>query len=447
MPDVYVRLREAGLEDGEPIPADGTVALSPVHVVDPDAWVTAAATVLHVRDGVAAPVSVSAGRWRVLARSRSWERSWVLDLEDGDTPVNLVSLTPVDPSTPLPWAPTVADLEEIREARQDLVGQVETAMALAELAADLRAYPLMSQSRGDGTATISGWLSSRNEGEGTVSIRSMPTPADPADHWSVNPLAAMQGRRVTALRVVHGRLYSGFGDWSANGDRVGVVSHDLGTGEARVDFFPVESEAVEAFVGGRDGRSIYVPHTDGNKNYWAGCGYASYERVNGDWRWENTILPGQAIHVFDMVETDEGLWACGSAVPADQSGGTSALWFRPNGGEWVVRYKGVEDHGTKGNHSRFYHLATDGHAVRVQDRSLVVDGLEVTADSVTHIPRITGEHAFVDGEWIELTGSQRVIDGVVYDIPPGLGRGVAWTVHDGYIYSASGFGGIDRREF
>lgn len=129
MPDVYVRLREAGLEDGEPIPADGTVTLSPVHVVDPDAWVTAAATVLHVRDGVAAPASVSTGRWRVTARSRSWERSWVLDLEDGDTPVNLVSLTPVDPSTPLPWAPTLADLEEIRATRESIPEIIAEAVA------------------------------------------------------------------------------------------------------------------------------------------------------------------------------------------------------------------------------------------------------------------------------------------------------------------------------
>ena len=129
MPDVYVRLREAGLEDGEPIPADGTVTLSPVHVVDPDAWVTAAATVLHVRDGEAAPVSVSAGRWRVTARSRSWERSWVLDLEDSDAPVNLVSLTPVDPSTPLPWLPTESDLAFIRETRERIPDLIEAAVA------------------------------------------------------------------------------------------------------------------------------------------------------------------------------------------------------------------------------------------------------------------------------------------------------------------------------
>ena len=130
MPDVYVRLREAGLEeDGEPIPADGTVTLSPVRVVDPDAWVTAAATVLHVRDGVAAPVSVSAGRWRVTARSRSWERSWVLDLEDGDTPVNLVSLVPVDPATPAPWLPTEGDLLFIRETRERIPELIEEAVA------------------------------------------------------------------------------------------------------------------------------------------------------------------------------------------------------------------------------------------------------------------------------------------------------------------------------
>ena len=129
MPDVHVRLREAGLEDGEPIPADGTVTLSPIHVVDTDAWVTAAATVLHVRDGVAAPVSVSAGRWRVTARSRSWERSWVLDLEDGDTPVNLVTLVPVDPATPVPWLPTEADLVFIRETRERIPELIEAAVA------------------------------------------------------------------------------------------------------------------------------------------------------------------------------------------------------------------------------------------------------------------------------------------------------------------------------
>ena len=130
MPDVYVRLREAGLEeDGEPIPADGTVTLSPIHVVDTDAWVTAAATVLHVRDGAAAPVSVSAGRWRVTARSRSWERSWVLDLEASDTPVNLVTLAPVDPATPVPWLPTEADLLFVRETRERIPEIIAEAVA------------------------------------------------------------------------------------------------------------------------------------------------------------------------------------------------------------------------------------------------------------------------------------------------------------------------------
>ena len=129
MPDVYVRLREAGLEDGEPIPADGTVTLSPVHVVDPDAWVTAAATVLHVRDGVAAPVSVSTGRWRVTARSRSWERSWELDIVESAEPVNLVTLVPVDPATPVPWLPTESDLVFIRETRERIPDLIEAVVA------------------------------------------------------------------------------------------------------------------------------------------------------------------------------------------------------------------------------------------------------------------------------------------------------------------------------
>lgn len=125
MPDVYVRLREGGLNDGEPIPANGTVTLTPVRVVDPEALVTNATTVLRVAAGEADPVSVSAGRWRVDARSRSWQKSWTVDLEDDAGPVNLALLVPVDPASPLPWMPTEADMAEVREARQELRDAIE----------------------------------------------------------------------------------------------------------------------------------------------------------------------------------------------------------------------------------------------------------------------------------------------------------------------------------
>lgn len=262
--------------------------------------------------------------------------------------------------------------------------------------------------------------------------------------FSVNPLAEAQGRRVTSLDIIGGKIYSGFGDWNLNGDTVGVVSHDLASGEAFVEYSPVDSEALERYVEGPDG-SIYAPHIDGNGNYWAGCGYATNE--SGEW--EDIILPGQAIHVFDICFTDEGMWACGSAIPEDQDGGTSALWFKPYGGEWRnPPYKGNEDHGGKGSYSRFYYLATDGHSVRVQDRGLPAPGLEVTANSVKELPRISSslKHVFVNGEWTTMSTSQRLIDGEVVSMTiPGVNTSV-WIVHNNYVYyTRTNDGAIYRR--
>lgn len=129
MPDVYVRLREGGVEGGVPIPADGRVRLTPVLVPDPDAWVTSAPTVLSVVGGVAAPVAVSPGRWRVDVVSESWARRWELDVVESAEPVNLVTLVPVDPATPVPWLPTETDLAFIRETRERIPDLIEAAVA------------------------------------------------------------------------------------------------------------------------------------------------------------------------------------------------------------------------------------------------------------------------------------------------------------------------------
>ena len=129
MPDVYVRLREGGVEGGVPIPADGRVRLTPVLVPDSEAWVTSAPTILDVVDGAAEPVAVSPGRWRVDVVSESWARRWELDIVESAEPVNLVTLVPVDPATPVPWLPTESDLAFIRETRERIPELIEAAVA------------------------------------------------------------------------------------------------------------------------------------------------------------------------------------------------------------------------------------------------------------------------------------------------------------------------------
>lgn len=137
---VFVRLREGGEAGGIPVPADGSVRLTPVSVPDAEAWVTTAPTVLTVVGGSAEPVEVSPGRWRVDAWSVSWARTWTLDLVDAAEPVNLATLTPVDGSAPIPWAPTESDLLEIRGIAAEL--------------RDLAENPVTVFTDGDGTYSL-----------------------------------------------------------------------------------------------------------------------------------------------------------------------------------------------------------------------------------------------------------------------------------------------------
>ena len=199
----------------------------------------------------------------------------------------------------------------------------------------------------------------------------------------MNTLAAQQGRPITALSLVGDWIYSGFGDWSANGDHTAVVRHHLETGEEEILFerdgtfeTGLYTEAVEN-VHGFDG-ALYVPHVDG-LGYWEGCGYATNE--GGEWH--NVRLPGQALHVFQMAQTPEGMWACGSRITPDQSNAVAALWFRPTGAgedEWVHRL----DAATPSASSRFWIMHVDGSEVTVSDHAgHYAEWIYITATATT----------------------------------------------------------------
>ena len=192
--------------------------------------------------------------------------------------------------------------------------------------------------------------------------------------WSVNPLALMAGRSITSLwhDPVDNMIYSGYGDWTANGDEIGVVRHRVSTGDAEVVYFPENgqseyqptfrrrgawTEAIETFF--RFGDAIYIPHTDG-AGYWEGCGYITNE--GGEWH--EVSLPGQCLHLFAMAQTSEGLWAAGSAIYASQSDAGATLWFRPTGGDWIIRHEA----NAKGmGFSRFYQMRVADDRVWVHD--------------------------------------------------------------------------------
>ena len=238
--------------------------------------------------------------------------------------------------------------------------------------------------------------------KGLVVVHNSAPPGAPA--WSVNPLALMAGRSISTLWYdsVDGMIYSGYGDWSGNGDEIGVVRHRVSTGDAEIVYFPENgqseyqpnfqrrgawTEAIETFY--RFGDAIYIPHTDG-AGYWEGCGYITNE--GGEWH--EVSLPGQAIHVFDMAQTSEGMWAVGSAIYASQADAGATLWFRPTGGDWTIRYQAD----TEGmGFSRFYQIRVEDDRAWVHDsitmgvtRGRVVYGFNA-ADMETRDVR-SGEH-------------------------------------------------------
>lgn len=199
----------------------------------------------------------------------------------------------------------------------------------------------------------------------------------PPGVWSTNPLAARQGRYISSLYydTATNRIYSGYGDWTANGDEIGIVSHDLSTGTARIEYFPEKgkstirpefgraglyTEAIEKFYRDPIDGVMYVPHTDG-AGFWDGCGYASDE--GGVWK-EHT-LSGQAIHVFDVARTSQGLWMCGSSITPDQKYAGAALWFRPSGGEWYMAYQESINPNDYDDNARYYSITV------IEDRAWV----------------------------------------------------------------------------
>ena len=208
--------------------------------------------------------------------------------------------------------------------------------------------------------------------KGLVVVHNSAPPGAPA--WSTNPLALMAGRSISSLWYdsVDGMIYSGYGDWNSNSDEVGVVRHRVSTGDAEIVYFPENgqseyqpdfrrrgawTEAIETFY--RFGDAIYIPHTDG-AGYWEGCGYITNE--GGEWH--EVSLPGQALHVFDMAQTSEGMWAVGSAIYASQADAGATLWFRPTGGDWTIRYQAD----TKGmGFSRFYQIRVEDDRAWVHD--------------------------------------------------------------------------------
>lgn len=102
-----------------PIPATCDLTVKPLIVQSGDVIVDERPHVLHVEEGVLR----GSGEWFIPGRyavtpDSGVARGFVVDIPAGHTeeaPFNLAEAAPVDPATPLPWAPTAEDLLLVKE--------------------------------------------------------------------------------------------------------------------------------------------------------------------------------------------------------------------------------------------------------------------------------------------------------------------------------------------
>lgn len=356
----------------------------------------AGSIVTPIEDGVIAPVELVPGIWNVRVMP-STGACWRYTIEvkepsgySGDGIVDIAEITPIT---------------EI-DGKEYLRGMSAFEVAVAEGFSGSRRQWLESLNRlyegveirpfAAGVLQVDGGAVF-NDRAGVLEFAA-PFTSDPLAAWSVNPHAQRQNRWIDNLSYdeVTNAIYSGYGDWSANGDAVYIVKHDLDTGEAYTVSHRIKSEAVGQVM--RHGDWLYAPHVDWSGNYWAGGGYATNE---GGF-WHDVRLPGQCEHLFFMLSTPDGLWAAGSSIHPNQADVGPTLWFRPNSGHvdsreeypegvatpavgegWQIIYRSS----TSGdNYYRFYRIAlTDDRVWAREDIGEGVKFLGFASDGSSHV--------------------------------------------------------------
>lgn len=156
-----------------------------------------------------------------------------------------------------------------------------------------------------------------------------------------------------SIHAVSGRLFVGYGDWTANDGPRDVIS--VGTDGELVTH--LEDSPTEAFNNFReiDGW-VYGPLTDPKGT--AKGGYVTNE--GGEWHTHLTDI--NMVHAFDICRTSHGLWLTGSARSIDSTTEPIVALSKDDGTTWTEVKVGV-----RGSVNRYYGILTVGDAVHVME--------------------------------------------------------------------------------
>ena len=184
---------------------------------------------------------------------------------------------------------------------------------------------------------------------------------------AVHPQAAGQstsvGKTISALEPWNGRLYAGYGDYTANTGPITVNAFDgtsfasalppaqlspCSQGVTTPEACTAKTESIYIFRELAD--NLYAPSIDPTHLFDSDYAFASSNRL-GSATWLNPA-PGRAAHIFDMATlTGSDLWFVGSETTTNNAGAWRSL---DGGATWseVISQPPLVDNGS--NFSRFY---------------------------------------------------------------------------------------------
>lgn len=144
----------------------------------------------------------------------------------------------------------------------------------------------------------------------------------------INTQPTQAGREISDLTLHNGRLYVGYGDYTANTGPIDLYSYDANTGASRLDIkVPTEDIDIITEVNGK----LVVPYIDPRAEWSSPVGYAS----NKSGTWQN-YDQAKMIHNYDMATTNgTNLFMAGSLNLNGRF--YAVIWYSPNGvDKWQI---------------------------------------------------------------------------------------------------------------
>jgi hypothetical protein len=223
----------------------------------------------------------------------------------------------------------------------------------------LRRLPIASVTAAVVAAALiasTGAVAAPGNGKGKPGPTEPPAPAgpDPALACHVLPdaaaLSTQTGRTIDVLHPYRGRVYYGYGDYSANTGSMSqphgtnVSSFDPATGATTVHLAGFKTEEVDTYRT-IDGH-LYVPNIDPSAGADADNSYASDAgeagTAPGTWA-ENPGAPG-TVHVYDVAKLGDDLFIAGSTEWSGATDGAAVVWRSTDGGAtWQESLVETED--------------------------------------------------------------------------------------------------------